>query len=193
MRKLLIGFVVLGLAGCAMKNAKYDKAFVDIDSLVNQQVASLVAANASLEKKAALGKDESVASFTPDSTGWSHELELFRQLDAINKPSFREGYNVEVKRDTQSNLQVLALTSREPNRIPSINFYFFGARNNLKKVDARLEEVNPLFANSRLLQMTFDDEFGKPVITGYTIRGFQKMILGDTVRFSIESRVQRVH
>jgi hypothetical protein len=183
---LLAGWV---LASCSLKETRYEKLYVDLDSLITVQVNLLASQKASAEKKAFISGKEGISITQLDSLGWANELEVFRQLDAINKPTFREMYKTEETKDDRSNLTVRSYTSAKPSAIPFIKFYYLNHFANIKKIEARLVERNTLFFSTRDLTLDLEDVNRHPVVSAFQIRGIQKMILGDTVQFSIETRV----
>lgn len=179
------------MASCSLKERTYQKAYLDIDSLVTAQVGQLASAQLKVEKKAQISEEGSATTTLLDSTMWENELEIFRQLDAINKPTFREGYRVTESRDDRSNLTVRSYTATIPSRIPYVRLYYLGQLRNLKKVEARVEDRNTLFFSLHDLTLHFEELNGQPQLTTYRVSGFQKMMLADTVKFHIEARVVR--
>ena len=103
-RLLLLIIIASFLVGCQQVDRKYDKAYFDFDSLVNIQVKKISLTGDSIHKAASMdGKaDESI--FLADSSALAHELDVFRQLDVINKPLYKEAYKITSEKDAKSNL-----------------------------------------------------------------------------------------
>ena len=52
-------------------------------------------------------------------------------------------------------------------------------------MESFFREENALYNTSRTLTLLFDDSSGSPLLSGYQLSGSQKMILSDTVNFSV--------
>src|SRR5262245_46883071 len=104
--------LLISLTACETKREPFT--FYPIDSLVSAQVMTLTAMKAQLQKQAVLGKTEDTITYSPkDSLAWLEELEIFSQLQAINKPANRGSYLVDDSLyDPGSNLTVKAFTSK---------------------------------------------------------------------------------
>ena len=182
---------LIALTACNNNNLQYDKAYLDVDSLLNEQFDLLNHERPQLQKVAAMAGNTDTVTLKPDSIGWMKELEIFRQLDAINKPTFKDAYLVEEMKDTRSNLRVRQLTSQKRSLIPVIRFYYLDQLQHLRKIEASFEEDNALYASHRQLELNFDVIDQQPTLTSYKVTGAQKMVLADTVRFSMAASVIR--
>ena len=179
------------LAGCGSdEKARLKKTYLDIDSLISTQVKDLKIANARIEKKASLGETQASSEFKPDSLGWATELDIFRQLDIINKPSNKDAYLVvDGEKDVNSNLSVRLYRAKNDLPVRLLRLYYYEDLQNLKKIEAVFGEKNTLYSTERSLTMSFEEVAGKNMLTNYSIDGMQKMMLSDTVRFTIECNV----
>jgi hypothetical protein len=190
--RFLPGLVLaLFVFGCREQTAVYDKPYVDLDSLVNEQVHLLVAAKAHLRKVAWVGTAKDEKSWQPDSAQWANEFEVFRQLDWMNRPGFKGGYDVRSERDTQSNLQVDVYTAKRPSPVPLLKMYYLDQRANLRKVEACYRESNALFVSERRLVWELEDAAQHPVLAAYRLEGFQKMITSDSLVYRLEGTIDR--
>ncbi len=179
--------LVFVLVSCNKTNQVYDKPYVDFDSLINSQITSLVRAKSSLTKSVLLDGKSDQSTVTLDSAIVAHELDVFRQLDFINKPLYRNGYEViDGEKDTRSNLITRKYKSKNPSPIPIVIFYYHNDFSNIKKIESVYQEDNTLYSTRRELLLEFDDASGAQLLTRYSLKGIQKMILNDTVMFSIE-------
>ncbi|MEQ1584645.1 MAG: hypothetical protein ABL895_02110 [Cyclobacteriaceae bacterium] len=179
--------VVIACVSCNQTNLKYDKPYFDFDSLINTQVAELVKANASLSKTVSLDGRSDQSTMKIDSAILAHELDVFRQLDVINKPLYRDAYEIlDGEKDRRSNLIVRQYKSKNPSPVPFVNFYYQNDFLHLKKMESYYVENNTLYSTKRQLQLEFDDTSGKLLLSRYILTGTQKMILSDSVKFSIE-------
>ena len=183
---LFIGF---GFSGCRQQKVK-EKRYLDMDSLVNIQVNYLSHSKAALKKEATIGGQNSSSSSVLDSTAWSHELDVFRQLDLINRPIYRDVYQVkDGVKDSKSNLLIRSYEAPANSPVPYLRLYYQVTPTRLKKLEALYQETNSLYGSQRKLEMYFDDSSGKLHLTGYAIEGDQKMMLSDSVHYAIRSEV----
>jgi hypothetical protein len=181
-------FVFAALLGC--KDQTQGPKLYNIDSLVSEQVKFLTSAKPKLQKQAVLGINTDTLIYTPDSTGWSKELDIFRQLDAMNKPVNRGIYLVDDGLyDPGSNLTVKAFTALEPLPVRSIRVFYDTDINKPRKIEAVYEEANTLYSSTKNLLLEFQQIDNKTFLTSYSIEGGQKMILSDSVTFSVKGRI----
>ncbi|MCU0369030.1 MAG: hypothetical protein MUF39_09400 [Cyclobacteriaceae bacterium] len=195
MIKSLLVFVsaALLLIGCNRSNLKYEKPYIDFDSLVNQQVSLLLNEKISIQKHAELNGKIDDTTFTPDSLHLANELEIFRQLDVINKPIHRTSYTItDGEKDIKSNLLIYSYTfnpkgPQDRSAVSFIRFYYMSSPLNPKRIEAVYREENTLYVTERKLFMEFDDITGKNLLSKYKMEGMQKLILNDSTHFFIES------
>jgi hypothetical protein len=175
-------------AACSPEQTPTNK-FFDFDGLVDEQISQLSQRMRVLDKVAKMSTVHSDTTFLPSAKGWESELEIFRQLETFNKPTFQSVYRVEDPvKDSKSNLKIRQYLAAEAP-ITVVRFYYQDEFRRLKKIDAEITEKNILFTTHRALTMEFDEEDGRPLLTRYGMTGFQKMILRDTVRFSVQGQI----
>lgn len=187
----LIIVLLLVFVGCQEVNQEYDKPYFDFDSLITAQELALVAKHSTLNKNVMLNGQGDTSSRQLDSVTVAYELDVFRQLDLINKPLYAKAYKItDGKKDSQSNLikrEYIALT---PAPIPAVTFYYQGSFDQLKKIESFYTEENSLYATQRKLTLEFENSSGKLLLSRYVLTGDQKMILSDSVQFSIEGTLR---
>lgn len=163
----------------------------NIDSLVSEQVRLLSSGKPKLTKQAVMGSKQDAMEYVPDSTAWSKELDIFRQLDAMNKPVNRSKYLVDDNLyDPGSNLTVKAFTSLEPLPVRSMRIFYDTDIAQPRKIEAVFSEENSLFESSKNLLLEFQHINNKNLLTSYSIEGGQKMILSDSVTFSVKGKIK---
>jgi hypothetical protein len=164
--------------------------FYPVDSLLDNQVRQLTRSRATLSKIARMGQEESAAEYIPaDTTGWQKELEVFYQINAINKPVNKSSYSIENRRDESTGLQLKTFYSSEEVPVRMLKVYFRDTPLLPDMIEASVTEVNSMFKGTRNLQLKFAQENDNIVLTGYTIDGGQKMFLADSVRYNIKGSV----
>jgi hypothetical protein len=193
-RCLLFFIAVVLLAGCNKQNQTYDKRYFDFDSLINVQVTMLSKTKPTLTKIVMLDGKKDQSSQVADSALLAQELDVFRQLDLINKPLYSNTYEIlDGERDTRSNLRIRRYKAKTPSPIAFVTFYYHTDFKQIKKIESVYQETNSLYATSRQLEFNFDDSTGVMLLSSYKLKGSQKMILSDSVQFSIEASFASVH
>jgi hypothetical protein len=75
--------------------------------------------------------------------------------------------------------------AKSPSPVPFVKFYYRSSPYELKKIESVFHEENALYDTRRNLLLEFDDISGTLLLSGYQLSGTQKMILNDTVNFSV--------
>ncbi|MBN8576439.1 MAG: hypothetical protein KF775_06620 [Cyclobacteriaceae bacterium] len=191
MRSIVAGLLCICLVSCKQSKQVYVKAYFDFDSLVATQQARLLSVRATVIKKTTLNNQAEEATFIPDSLTWTKEFEVFRQLDVINKPGFKDTYKItDNEKDSRSNLLIRRYESTLANApVPRVTFYYQDEFSRLHKLEASFREENTLFKTERKLMLEFDDAAGSHLLSQYRLTGVQKMVLGDSLRYSVEATV----
>ncbi len=180
------GFVALLFIAACSQEQKSNQKYFDFDRLIDDQISELSQRKRVLDKMADMEGSKSDTTFLPSSEGWYTELEIFRELENINKPAYRKAYSLtDSIKDTKSNLLIRRYAApSEP--VSLIEFYYQIEFSRLKKIEACLAEKNLLYSTQRVLKMEFEEgEEGHPLLIRYSMEGFQKMFLRDTVRLSM--------
>jgi hypothetical protein len=186
---IIILLLAISITACNQTNLKYDKPYFDFDSLVNIQIKKISHTKDSIHKDALIDGKQDHSSFVIDSMRLAHEWDVFRQLDVTNKPLYKGNYEITEGKDTKSNLQVRTYQSKIKSPVLFVRFYFQNEFKNLKKIESNYQEENALYFTKRDLMMELDDLSGEPLIKSYSITGSQKMILSDSVKFSIRGSI----
>jgi hypothetical protein len=179
------------LFSCQQANKKYDKPYLDFDSLVNVQIRYFASRKDSIHKIASIDGKQDESTFLVDSSKMAHEWDVFRQLDVINKPIYKGHYLVTEEKDTKSNLTVRSYTADIKSAVPMVRFYFQNDFSNLKRIESRYVEQNALYYTDRDLILSLNGEPGRAFVYDYSIRGLQKMIFSDSVLFSIRGSISQ--
>jgi hypothetical protein len=186
MRVLFVGLFVLAGFGCEQQNTAYVKPFLDVDSLVTNQVRLLTARKAILHKTATVGNRHDDQLWQPDSAQWANEFDIFRQFDAINRPGFRGVYEATTAPDTQSNLLVERFAASQPAPVSWLKVYYLQSPGNIRKMEGYYQEHNALFTSARHVTWELEPVDQRLQVTHFTVRGFQKMVASDSVQYRIE-------
>jgi hypothetical protein len=178
------------LLSCEQETPR-EYAYYPVDSLIHAQVKLLNASEAVLHKKAEIDGVEDETSFTPkDSTAWANELDIFFELSLINNPVHTGKYVVESGlKDPNSNLSIRSYTGIDVLPVVYLKLFYLDDLSNIRRIEALYREENVLLKGSRLLILEFQKIKDKIVLTAYSIEGSQKMLLGDSVKFSIKGTI----
>ncbi|MGE0588597.1 MAG: hypothetical protein AB7O48_08490 [Cyclobacteriaceae bacterium] len=189
MRAVRFLVMLFFVAGCVEK-AKNTDPFFEIDQLIDQQINILKRSGASVEKKAEVGDANDTSSFVPDSVQWANELDAFRQIANINRPIYKEAYSIEEGLDDHhSNLKIKRFSTSRNIPVKSLDVYYQDNIEKLRKIEAVITDQNALFFASKKLILQFEEHQSKLLLAGYSIQGVQKMMLRDSVNFTIESKI----
>jgi hypothetical protein len=189
----LLAFIIVL---CSCENSTSESAiYYPFDSLVEQQIRFLMERNVLVTKVATLDNEESRISFTPpDSSAWLKELGIFQRLNIINKPINKGGYDVEDGlRDSKSNLKIKLFRSKTDLPVEYLKIYYKNSLNNIHRIESKYKEDNSMYAGTRYLVMEFEDVNGTMILHSYAIEGGQKMLLGDTVTYRVNTSISFVN
>jgi hypothetical protein len=191
----LIGVVAIVLGALACRPVENTgERYYNLDSLLQAQTQLLISTKASLTKNAYLGKRKETKKFSPDSLGWIDEFGTLSELALINKPIYRGMYSVRDEQDNKSNLRILSYAikdQKKESKIPvrNVRIYYLGSLDRIKRIEGTYNEENELYSGSHRLSIELQDVYNKTMITSYSIVGHQKMILADSVDFTIEGQI----
>jgi hypothetical protein len=191
----LFGVAAIVLCALACRHVESTgERYYNLDSLLQAQTQLLISTKASLTKNAYLGERKETKKFSPDSLGWIDEFGTLSELALINKSIYRGMYSVRDEQDSKSNLRILSYAikdQKEESKIPvrNVRIYYLGSLDRIKRIEGTYNEENELYSGSHILSIELQDVYNKTMITSYSIVGHQKMILADSVDFTIEGRI----
>jgi hypothetical protein len=178
------------ILACCDKPVSVRQMYYPIDSLLDNQIQLLRKENARVEKIASIGSEKSKHSFTPDSVQWIKELDVFRQIEIINKPVNAGNYRVVEQKDKKSNLTIRSFEAANDDlSIQVFRIYYLNTPAKLKQIEAHYIERNAMYTGRRFLSMRFHDITGSPYLSEYAIKGGHKMLFGDTVEYAVTCKV----
>lgn len=186
--KYLIILLTAALLGCNTESTTSSRTYYDIDSLVTAQINYLSENAFSLKKISSMD----TVLIKSNNINWGLELEIFRSLD-INKPALSDSYMAQDKLDAaNSNLTVLRYSPNygQPT-VQQIELHYLDRLDNLKRLKAKVGNSNGLFDSSREFYMEFEQIEGKSILSYYTIKGNQKLVMRDTLNVNISAEIKR--
>ncbi|GAA3938618.1 hypothetical protein [Hymenobacter algoricola] len=156
--------------------------YFDVKGLLDAQTALLTRQNPAVEKQVQLrgGAQETARVAHVD---WSKELQVFYQAD-INKTALLGAYAALPPEPTAAGLRQTYV--RKPGIEHAVEqLAVVSDRAGVREVTATLSQDNPLFFSQKKLVLSY--EAGR--LRSYRVRGLQKLVLFDTLRYSAAVRV----
>jgi len=182
---------LIGILSCTdpVEKESTNLKYYDLNGLIDQQLVWLIEFNPEIRKTAVLNGIPESSSMRLDSVQWARELKIFRDAD-LNKSRLRLEYRiVEDLSEPTSNLKIrlYEAINKEMMEVEYLKIFYVEKEEDLRKLEASVREKNSLFSSKKTLYMTFEDDGnGSIKIKHFKIEGQQKMILMDTVKFSLE-------
>ncbi len=179
----LVPFCLM-LAGCGGDAVEEDKikAYYDVQLLFSEQ--SNLLGKFTFTKKANIDGQSEEKAVSFDSLGWSKELAMFANMD-INKAVYVGAYEIEENATDRGKVISYKRKADTVSGVEWITVEFDQQGNPLRFCGLFLEQ-NALYQNERKLTADFALDNGKAVLSSYTIKGYQKILMKDTVQYKIE-------
>ncbi|TGE14270.1 hypothetical protein [Hymenobacter elongatus] len=157
--------------------------YFDVKGFLDTQTALLTKRQAAVEKQVTM-RDGQVETTRVVQVDWSKELQIFYQAD-INKPALRGTYEAQAGLTDASGapLQVYRRRAGVDNIVDRLQATGGSAPNGI--IEAVLTQDNPLFFSRKTLLLNYRNG----LLTTYQVRGVQKLVLFDTIRYSATVRV----
>ena len=191
-RWLVLGVVVLAACGSEDTSVRPAPAnrkpnYFDVKGLLDKQVADLNRRQPTVEKQVRL-RDGTTETTRVTKTDWSKELQIFYQTD-INKPALRGAYSETAsasatKPDGVKSYKLVAADAKAP-----VVSLVVGTGGDAQSVDQELAAVvrqdNPLFYSEKRLRLVTHNG----ALRAYEVQGVQKLVMFDTVRYTVRTRI----
>ena len=165
--------------------------YYPVDSLIQAQIDYLGDSSrpASLHKYATMGTDQDTVVYQPgNKANWADELGPLLRLGLINKPIHQGKYLVENDlRDPNSNLRIRVFKARDAALpIVYLKVYYQDTPQQVRRIEGAYREINALYTSTQILSMELQEIHNKTLLTSYSIRGGQKMILADSMALGVD-------
>ena len=189
----LLSIAGLALSGCGQSTTGPDPAapeaphpagpYFDVRGLLDAQVRQLTARRAGVEKRVSLRGSAPATTRVP-RVKWADELQVFYQAD-LNKGALRGAYAVDsaalpggIERRTYRRLSGHA-------NAPVLRLDVLSRAGLPQEITATLRQDNALFFGQKTLRL--DLQNGQ--LHQYGVRGVQKLVLFDTLRYQTQASV----
>ncbi|MEO9475501.1 MAG: hypothetical protein ABJG41_08200 [Cyclobacteriaceae bacterium] len=178
MRKFLALLPLLIVIACQKPQSNLD-VYYDLEGRMNQQVAKLTAENAGLKKTIIVGEEKETKTFDPDSLGWAEHLDILVDFTPAD-PAFVGAFDVkEVDGKT--------LYAVKPGLKVPLKSFEVGVVGKGENISAVLKNDKSVFSDYKKMTLRFRDDR----LAFFKVEGFQKMMLKDTVFYTIEGIVTK--
>jgi hypothetical protein len=158
--------------------------YYDLKGFVTTQITLLEQETPLVQKMVV--SNGSKESLSTKEINWKRELELFLQAD-INKGPYGKSYTI-VQQDSlhyEYNLmegeklpvQYLKITLDKPGGTPTA-------------IAAQLVSKNKLYESNKDIQLTCTTQSGRTVISTYSIKGYQRLVLTEPKAFEITGQIK---
>ncbi|MEJ8804340.1 hypothetical protein [Pontibacter sp. H249] len=136
--------------------------------------------------KSVTTEDNPTETIETDEIDWEDELSVFDDLD-LNKPTLQEYYTRQeiVLENGDVGISYEKNTDSEP--VVQHLYLLLTPDRQLKQLQARLQDKNPLFFSRRNVQLNAEPATGN--ISGYRIEGVQKLILSDSLHYRVDANL----
>ncbi|WP_187311660.1 hypothetical protein [Hymenobacter sp. BT188] len=158
--------------------------YFDIKGFLDAQTQELTRRNPAVEKRVELRGGQMETTRVPE-VDWSKELQIFYQTD-INKPALRGAYAVDSAAKGDTLLRTYSRKTGIDNSVERITVLSAVATPAVaREITATLTQDNPLFFSQKRVVMHTTDGH----LLDYQVKGVQKLVLFDTLRYSAAGRV----
>ncbi|SMB83992.1 hypothetical protein SAMN00120144_0796 [Hymenobacter roseosalivarius DSM 11622] len=156
--------------------------YFDIKAFLDAQTQELTRRNPAVEKRVMLRGGQIETTRVPE-VEWSKELQIFYQAD-INKPALRDAYKIMHQDKWQGGSRTVYQADRD-DKAPVTMLFIETKADKVQLLTATIQQDNPLFYSEKRLLLRLHN--GK--LSEYEVKGVQKLVLFDTLRYSAAGRV----
>lgn len=188
-----IFFLLTLFSGCIQKSEVKpleEGQYYDLKGLLDSQIAILDSLGFRLQKKAVINKESDTVIISMDDESWEQEFEVFKEAD-LNKPVLRDRYLIDSLTEQTSNLRILQYLPKDSisSGVISFKIFYLDSLEDVRKLQIKMKENNPIFTSQKIMEMQFADQNRQLILTEFSLAGYHKMILTDSVKFKYSGKV----
>jgi len=186
---LILVVLLIVLVNCRQRLSGDSRVIFDLEKLLDDQVSWLTKGNFEVYKKTII--DDSVESFylEPDSLGWQKELSLFKTAD-IHKPGLRGFYRKDIYSEEGIRIEKYTLEDTSQFETLYLKINRDPVTEKIRSIVAAQQTDNPIYRSKRDLYLYFIyPEQNHIQLDSFVVKGYQKMILQDTVRYFTAGKI----
>jgi hypothetical protein len=184
---IFILVVMLLLAACEQPVPRSNSAegFYDVSAYLKKQKEYLQKQQPVLTKTVqTAGQPAETIKVT--QTDWENELAIFEEAD-LKKPSLRDYYIRKEQVLSNGGISIKYYKMEDAEAPIEYLYLQLTPDRTLQHLETAFLEKNPLFYSRRKASLSVDSVTGR--ILSYNIEGIQKMILGDSLRYTIKANL----
>ena len=180
---LLVAAAACGSEEAAIRPnpANRSSGYFSVKGFLDTQMVNLNRRQPAVEKQVRL-RDGKLETTRVTKTDWSKELQIFYQAD-ISKPALRGTY--EIAKAPPSAGAGTVYKRKSAVDTPVDELFVGGAISQPEMIAATIVQNNPLFYSQKKLRLQVNPQG----LRSYSVEGIQKLVLFDTVRYSVRTRV----
>lgn len=176
MIKIIIPLLILAICSCVEPKANIGN-YYDLEAELDNQIVVLSGRNYQLKKTVRIAEANESHTFDPDSTDWKKHLDILKKFSPaipslvgsfeINRVGESEVYTL--KENAKSDLKYFSIVSSGSNMV----------------IEGTVLESRTIYEDFRKVEILFEDK----ILSKFKLEGYQKMILKDTIYYTIEAEV----
>ena len=190
----LLAGALLTLSDCSGGGAAADPAapgtprtvgpYFDVRGLLDAQVQQLAARHPGVTKQVS-ARGSAPETVRVPQVKWADELQIFYQAD-INKAALHGAYRLDSTAEADGRVRRTYSLRPGYDKVPVTQLSVLSAGGQPQQVQATLRQDNALFSGQKVLNLTLE----QGQLRTYGVRGTQKLIFFDTLRYQTQARVQ---
>lgn len=150
--------------------------YPEIDNLFQNQADLLVGKK--LRKEVWLEEESEEQVLTMDSASWEKELSFLEEINP-NQPEYVGAFG-------ESSDQGKLMLTLDVGERGVLKMLEFESTDEISSIKATIHEDKDVYVHHREIELKFSNQ----ILSSYSIEGYQKIMLKDTVRFKISGIVQ---
>ena len=158
-----------------------------LDQVIETEIKELTSAKAGLYKQVVLDKDKEEMLLLPSQLKWENELALFKGIN-LNKPAWQGFIAAETTKVAGGEMVVYTASKKDiPFRKVTM---LFNNNHTLDSLSVSVETENEITHTVRTLTAAWDNTNEDRHLKNYSILGFQKVLLNDTLFYNVKGEVR---
>lgn len=176
MFKIYISLFVFLALGCVEPKANLG-VYYDLETELNQQMNFLVDGGYKLQKTVKIGDKSETKLFMPDSTEWQSHFDILKDFSPAI-PSLVGAFDI----SSQGSEELYTLKEKQKSALKSFSINRNGSQ---KSIIGTLHDDKTIYVDFKNVVIQFDENR----IRYFKLDGYQKMMLKDTIHYTIEAKV----
>jgi len=186
---LILSLIILLSSGCRREINTDQRNFFDLEGFIDSQVLLLSEGNYELTKKTRIGDNMENLVLQPDSSGWQKELSIFKTAD-IDKPGLQEYYDKILLDSGNIEVENYTLNDSSVSETVFLRIERDKMSNRIRTIKAAQQSTNPIYYSKRKLFLLFYPiNEGKIRLDSFAVKGFQKMVLQDSITYFTAGKI----